>query len=193
MKSLVGMMVLTLVAVSAFAQGAVWKSDVAHSRVGFFVTYMVVGEVEGRFTDYTATLTQGNEDFSGSTVEATIKTASINTNNDARDKHLRSDDFFNSDKYPAIVFKSTSFVKTGDKTYVIKGDLTMREVTKPVELASTMTGMIKDASGKTRVAFKATTTINRTEYGVKWTKALESGELVVSDDVRVDLAFQFVK
>lgn len=193
MKKFAGVLLLTTLAVSAFAQGVVWKSDYAHSRVGFFVTYMVIGEVEGRFADFTATLTQGNEDFSGSTVEATIKTASINTNNEARDKHLRSDDFFNAEKYPAITFKSTSFVKTGDKTYVIKGDLMMRDVTKPVELAATMTGMIKDGSGKTRVAFKASTTINRTEYGVKWTKALESGELVVSDDVRVDLAFQFMK
>ena len=193
MKRFLGTTALVLLTVSAFAQGNVWKSDLAHSRTGFFVTYMVVGEVEGRFTDFTAELTQGNDDFSGSTVEATIKTASINTNNEARDKHLRSDDFFNAEKYPAISFKSTSFVKTGDKSYAIKGNLTMRDVTKPVELAATMTGMIKDASGKSRVAFKAATTINRTEYGVKWTKAMQSGELVVSEDVRVDLVFQFVK
>jgi polyisoprenoid-binding protein YceI len=193
MKRLVSLAVLVLLAVSAFAQGVVWKSDKPHSRATFFVTYMLISEVEGRFTDFEATLTQGGEDFSGSTVEATIKTASVNTNNDSRDKHLRSDDFFNAEKFPTITFKSTSFEKTGDKTYVVKGDLTMRDVTKPVELATTMAGPIKDPYGKTRVAFEATTTLKRFDYGVRWSNSLDTGGLTVSNEVKVDLVFQFVK
>jgi polyisoprenoid-binding protein YceI len=193
MKRLFSVILLAALAVSAFAKVPVWKADISHSRVGFLATHMVISEVEGQFGEFEATLTQGNPDFSGSSVEATIKTASINTNSEMRDKHLRADDFFNAEKYPAIRFKSTAFEKTGDRTYTIKGDLTIRDVTKPVELKAVMTGPIKDPYGKERTAFKASTVVKRFDYGVKWSKNLDNGGLVVGEDVTVDLVLQFVR
>jgi polyisoprenoid-binding protein YceI len=185
--------VLALGAALSPAQQATWKSDNAHSRVGFSVSHMVISEVEGRFTEFDATLTQENEDFSGSAVQATIKTASVTTGNDTRDKHLRSDDFFNAEKFPAITFKSSSVTKTGDKTYTIDGELTIRDVTKPVVLAAEVTGRLKDPWGKQRVAFRATTTVNRFDYGVKWSKSMDSGGLVAGEEVKIELVFEFVK
>jgi polyisoprenoid-binding protein YceI len=164
-----------------------WKQDAAHSQVKFSVTHLVISEVTGGFKDFDVTLTQGDADFAGSTVEATIKTASVNTENDTRDKHLRSDDFFNAEKFPLITFKSTAFEKTGKDTYAIKGDLTIRDVTKPVVLETKYLGQVTDPWGNLKVGFKATCSINRLEYGVRWNKGIETGGLVVSD--KVDLTF----
>ncbi len=169
------------------AQANVWKQDNAHSRVNFSVTHMVISEVTGGFKDFDVTLTEGKDDFSGSTLEATIKTASINTENEMRDKHLRSDDFLNAEKYPVISFKSTSFEKTGENTYKITGNLTLRDVTKPVVLEAKFLGQVADGRGNLKAGFKATTSINRFDYGVKWNKEIEAGGLIVSD--KVDLTF----
>jgi polyisoprenoid-binding protein YceI len=169
------------------SQATTWKQDAAHSQVKFSVTHLVISEVTGSFKDFDVTLTQGATDFAGSTLEATIKTSSVNTENDARDKHLRSDDFFNAEKYPDITFKSTAFEKTGNDTYAIKGNLTIRDVTKPVVLEAKFLGQVTDPWGNLKVGFKATGSINRTDFGVKWNKALETGGLVVSD--KVDLTF----
>jgi len=166
---------LTLVASGASAE-TTWKLDNAHSAVKFSVTHMVIAEVPGNFREFDVTFTQkGSTDFAGSSLAATIKTASINTDNEGRDKHLRSDDFFNAEKFPAITFKSTSFEKTGTDTYIIKGELTIRDVTKPVVLTGRYTGTVKDPWGNTKIGFKATTAINRFDYGLKWNKALEAG------------------
>jgi polyisoprenoid-binding protein YceI len=137
-------------------------------------------------------LKQGKEDFSGSTVEATIKSASVSTDNDTRDKHLRSDDFFNAEKYPSVTFRSTSFEKTGTDTYTIKGDLTIRDVTKPVTLEAKLLGTVTDPRG-TRVGFRATTTINRFDFGVKWDRTLDSGGFVVSKDVEIKITSEMMK
>jgi polyisoprenoid-binding protein YceI len=171
----------------SYAQASVWKQDNAHSRVNFSVTHMVISEVTGGFKEFDVTLTQGKDDFSGSSLEATIKTASINTENEMRDKHLRSDDFLNAEKFPAITFKSTSFEKTGENTFKITGDLTIRDVTKPVVLEAKYLGQVADGRGGTKAGFKATGSINRFDYGVKWNKAIEAGGLIVSD--KVDLTF----
>lgn len=185
---------LALLALSqAGIQAQEWKIDAVHSRVMFTVMHMLVSEVAGRFTDFSVTLQQGKEDFSGSAVEATIKTASITTDNEMRDKHLRSNDFFNAEKFPAITFKSTAFEKTGDKTYRIKGDLTMRDVTKEVVLDGKMLGMVTDPQGNTRVGFRATTIVDRFDYGVKWDRALDSGGLIAGKDVSITLSAEFIK
>jgi polyisoprenoid-binding protein YceI len=188
MKNLVALLFLLAVSSAApAAPSATWKQDRAHSQVQFSVTHLVVSEVTGAFKDFDVTLTQGKDDFSGSSLEATIKTASISTDNDARDKHLRSEDFFNAEKYPAISFKSTSFEKTGDNSYKISGNLTIRDVTKPIVLDAKYQGQITDPWGNQKAGFKATGSINRLDFGVKWNKALEAGGLVVSD--KVDLTF----
>lgn len=169
------------------AQTAIWKQDNAHSRVNFSVVHMVISEVTGGFKEFDVTLTQGKDDFTGSTLEATIKTASINTENEMRDKHLRSDDFLNAEKYPVISFKSTAFEKTGENAYKITGNLTLRDVTKPVVLDAKLLGQVVDGRGNQRAGFKATTSINRFDYGVKWNKTIEAGGLIASD--KVDLTF----
>jgi len=191
---------MTLLAAAAFATASsssgsaqTWKQDGAHSQVRFSVTHMVISEVTGDFKEFDVTLKQGSEDFSGSSLEAAIKTASVNTGNEMRDKHLRSDDFFNAEKYPLISFKSTSFEKTGKKTYKISGNLTIRDVTRPVVLDAEYTGQVTDPSGDTRAGFKAKTSINRYDFGVKWNKAIEAGGFVVSEDVDITLLMELVK
>jgi len=170
----------------------IWKADKAHSKIDFSVTHMVIAEVDGRFTDFDATLTGSKDDFSDAKITATIKTASITTDNDFRDKHLRSDDFFNADKYPEIKFKSASIEKTGENTYKITGDLTIRDTTKTVVLDTKYNGQIV-GMGATKRAFKATTTINRFDYGVHWDKTIESGGLVVGKNVDITLLLEFNK
>jgi polyisoprenoid-binding protein YceI len=192
MKNMV--LILSALVLCAGAVGAqTWKPDPPHSRVRFSVTHMLIAEVDGRFTQFDVTLNQGKEDFAGSTVEVIIKTASITTENENRDKHLRSDDFFNAEKYPEITFKSTSFEKTGDKTYKITGDLTIRDVTKNITLDAKYLGSVTDARGNTRVAFRATTTINRFDFGVKWDRKLDVGGLVVSENVDIMLNLELMK
>jgi len=170
----------------------IWKADKAHSKIDFSVTHMVIAEVDGRFTDFDATLTASKDDFIDAKITATIKTTSITTDNDFRDKHLRSDDFFNADKYPEIKFKSTSIEKTGDNTYKIIGDLTIRDTTRSVVLDTKYNGQVV-AMGATKIAFKATTTINRFDYGVHWDKTIESGGLVVGKNVDITLLLEFNK
>ena len=175
------------------AQATVWKQDNAHSQVKFAVTHMVISEVTGDFKNFDVTLTQGKDDFSGSTLEATLKTASINTENEMRDKHLRSDDFLNAEKYPTISFKSTSFEKTGENTYKITGTLTIRDVTKPVVLDAKYLGQANDGNGNQKAGFKATGSISRFDYGVKWNKAIEAGGLIVSDKVELTFLMELQK
>ncbi len=178
--------------INGVAAQTIWKADKAHSKIDFSVTHMVIAEVDGRFTDFDATLTASKDDFTDAKITATIKTASITTDNDFRDKHLRSDDFFNADKYPEIKFKSTSIEKTGENTYKITGDLTIRDTTKTVVLDTKYNGQVV-GMGATKCAFKATTTINRFDYGVHWDKTIESGGLVVGKNVDITLLLEFNK
>jgi polyisoprenoid-binding protein YceI len=192
MKRLVVAVVL-LAGVAGFAQAANWKPDYSHSSVTFSVSHMVLTTVHGRFQQFDATLTQEGEDFAGASVEAEIKTASVSTDNERRDNHLRSDDFFNAEKYPTITFKSTAFEPAGDHTYKITGNLTIRDVTKEIVLNAKETGRITDQRGKVRVGFQATTTINRFDYGVKWDKTLDTGGLVAGNEVTIELNLEFIK
>ncbi len=193
MKRIQPIIIAVLFIAPALFGQAVWKSDKPHSQMRFTVTHMVISEVSGRFDDFEITVTQPDSDFTGSSVEATAKTASLNTDNEGRDKHLKSDDFFNAGKFPVISFKSTSFEKTGDDTYKLAGLLTIRDSTKPVVFDVKLSGVLKDAKGGARAGFKATTTINRFDYGVKWNKTLESGGLIVSKDVRITMDVELVK
>jgi polyisoprenoid-binding protein YceI len=178
--------------ITAGGAQTVWKLDKTHSNVDFTVTHFVISEVRGTFKEFEATLASEKPDFSDMQVEATIKTASIFTDNEKRDAHLRSNDFLNTEKYPDIKFKSTSVNNTGNDTFEIAGDLTIRDVTKPVVLHTTFKGTI-DAFGGTRAAFKATTTIDRFEFGTTWDKTIESGGRIVGKDVNITLLLEFVK
>lgn len=193
MKQIRILLLAATMLLAGIATAQTWKIDRAHSRVEFSVTHLMISEVTGRFADYEISFTQGKEDFSGSTIVATIKTASVNTENQMRDKDLLSDNFFNTATYPEMTFKSTSFVKTGDNTYDINGDLTIRDVTKPVTLSAKLLGTITDNRGGFRVGFRATATINRFDYGVRWSAKLDQGSFVVSENVNILISTEFVR
>ncbi len=175
------------------AQTSLWVVDKAHSTVNFSVSHMVVAEVTGRFKDFDVKVTQTGDTFTDSYVEAVIKTASVNTDNERRDNHLRSDDFLNVEQFPEMIFKSNSVKKTGKNTYSISGNLTIRNVTKPVVLNALYRGEIKDPKGNIKRGIKATTTINRFDFGTKWNAAMESGSLIAGEDVEITLLMEFIK
>jgi polyisoprenoid-binding protein YceI len=163
-----------------------WKLDKTHSSITFTVRHMVISNVTGSFKDFTITLKSAKDDFSDATVQSTIKVGSLNTDNDRRDNHLRSDDFFNAEKYPEINFKSTSFEKLSDTKYKITGDMTIRDVTKNVTFDTVLNGTLKTTRGVLS-AWKATTTINRFDYNLKWNKTIETGGLIAGQDVIITL------
>jgi polyisoprenoid-binding protein YceI len=176
----------------ADAQTAVWKADKTHSNVNFTVTHLMISEVTGSFKDYDVTVRSKGDDFTTASIEAVIKTASVSTDNADRDKHLRSDDFFNSDSFPNMTFKSSRIEKTGSETYKIYGDLTIRDVAKPVVLDASYKGTT-EAWGTAKQGFKATTTINRFDYGVKWDKKMDAGGFIVANKVDVTLQMELTK
>lgn len=169
--------------ISATAQTK-WKLDKSHSSVRFSVSHMVVSEAEGTFKTWDGTVEQTKDDFSDSKIAFTIDVNSINTENERRDGHLKSDDFFNAEKFPTIKFESTSLKALGNNKYTLTGNLTIRDVTKPVTFAVTHGGVIAGGRGK-KAGFKATATINRFDYGLKWDRATETGGLVVGKEVEV--------
>ncbi|MGA2624645.1 MAG: YceI family protein [Bacteroidota bacterium] len=193
MNRLFTLIAIMLTLAGGLSAQTVWKADKVHSKVNFSVSHMVISEVTGDFKDFDATLTSSKDDFSDAVIDATIQMASVNTDNDKRDAHLKSDDFFNVEKFPTMTFKSTNIEKTGPGTFKITGNLTMRDVTKPVVLDTKLIGQTKTPWGATAAGFKATTVIDRFEFGTKWNKALETGGLIVGKDVTVTLLFEFDK
>ncbi|MGA9117681.1 MAG: YceI family protein [Bacteroidota bacterium] len=184
--------ILAMAASPAVAQTA-WKIDRSHSSVKFTVAHLVIAEVSGRFTDFDVSMTTQGDDLTGARIEAAVKTASVNTDDEKRDAHLRGDDFLNAEAFPAIRFRSTAVKKTGKDTYEITGDLTIRDVTRPVVLATRYAGSVKDPWGNTKAGYRASATINRFDYGVKWSSTLDTGGLVVGKDVEITLLLEFAK
>lgn len=172
---------LLLVAGFATAQ-TTWKIDKSHSKVGFSVVHMVVSEVEGKFNDFDASVVSKSDDFNGAEVEFSAKVASIDTDNERRDGHLKSPDFFEAEKFTDIKFKG-NLVKQGGK-YVLKGQFTMKDVTKDVTFDVTYGGTINTGRGF-KAGFKLSGVVNRQDYGVKWANKLQDGGAVVSDDVTI--------
>jgi polyisoprenoid-binding protein YceI len=161
-----------------------WTVDQAHSNVKFTVTHLVVSEVEGSFRIFEGTLENSKADLSDAKINFTVDVNSINTDNEKRDNHLKSDDFFAAAKFPQMKFTSTSLKAVGDNKYKLAGNLTIKDVTKPVEFDVTYGGSVA-AMGTTKLGFKAQTTINRFDYNLKWDKATEGGGLVVSKEVNI--------
>jgi len=163
-----------------------WTLDKTHSNVKFSVTHMVVSETEGSFKLFDGSMENTKPDFSDARIAFTVDVNSINTDNENRDKHLKSDDFFAAEKYPTMKFESTSFVPQGNNKYKLNGNLTIRDVTKPVTFDVVYGGSINTQRGA-KVGFKATTTINRFDYNLKWDRATETGGLVVGKEVEVTI------
>ena len=169
-----------------------WTIDPAHSQVGFAVKHLVVSTVRGDFGTYSGTIQLDEKDVASSTVEATIDVNSIDTGVADRDAHLKSPDFFDAANHPKITFKSTKVEKAGKDKLAVRGDLTLRGVTKPVTLDVVTSPEVKGMSGEARRAFAATTKINRKDFGLAWNKAVEAGP-VVGDEIAIELDLQVVK
>lgn len=196
MKAMIKKMVVSTIFASfglfAFGQTK-WSVDKAHSSVKFTVTHMVISEVEGNFKNFDGSITASSADFANAQIDFTVDVNSINTDNEARDGHLKADDFFNAEKYPKMSFKSSSFKKVSEGKYLLTGILTIRDKSKTVSFDVSYGGTRKDPYGNVKSGFKASTTINRQEYGLKWTGKTEAGELVVSDDVQISLKLEFTQ
>jgi polyisoprenoid-binding protein YceI len=194
MKRFILFFALTILSAgSLMAQKSGWTLDKAHSSIGFSVRHMVISEVTGNFKDFDINFTSSKDDYSDATVDATIKVASINTDNERRDGHLKTDDFFDTKKFQQIKFKSTSFEKVADNKYKITGDLTIRDITKKVTFDVVYNGTIKAPWGATVSSWKATSSVNRFDYGLKWNKAIETGGLIAGDIVTITLNLELNK
>jgi polyisoprenoid-binding protein YceI len=189
MKKINALFIALLITGSAFAQ-SIWSIDKSHSKIGFSVVHMAVSDVEGNFKDFDATVASKSDDFNGAEVTFTAKTASIDTDNERRDGHLKSADFFDAEKFPEITFKG-NLVKDG-AAYKLKGDFTMHGVTKQVAFDAKHGGVINTGRG-TKAGFKVNGQINRKDYGLTWDNKVPTGELVVSDIVDINVKVELDK
>jgi len=170
-----------------------WTIDPTHSIAEFAVKHVVVTTVKGRFRDLEGTIEIDEAQPENSSVEAKIAVASVDTNVEDRDKHLRSDDFFNAEQFPYLTFRSTRIERLGEERFKLIGELTIRDVTKEVDLDGEYEGQIADPWGNQRAAFTATTQISRKEFGIRWNQALETGGAVVGDNVKITLHLEAVR
>ncbi len=170
-----------------------WKIDPAHTTLEFAVRHMMIATVKGHFTDVQGTVTTTGDDPTTAVVDVQIPAASINTRNEQRDAHLRSADFLDADNHPTITFKSATVERAGGDKLRMSGDLTIRGTTLPVTLDVTIEGRGKDPWGGERSAFSATTKINRQEFGLRWNQALETGGVLVADEVKISVDVELVK
>ena len=168
-------------ATSSFGQTE-WKIDKTHSIIRFTTTHMLISEVEGKFNEFEGTIISSSDDFIGSTVNFTAKVGSIDTESERRDNHLKSDDFFNAETYPNIVFAG-KIIQEGEK-YFLVGNFTIRETTKEINFDVKYNGQIAGRRGK-KAGFKVTGQINRFEYGLKWDSTMTGGGLVVGEDIMI--------
>ena len=174
------------------SQTANWTLDKAHTNVKFSVSHLVISDVEGSFKSFDGSMESSKADFSDAKITFTAEVASISTDNDMRDNHLKSDDFFNAAKYPQIKFVSTSFVPLGNNKYTLVGNLTIRDITKPITFEVKYGGTVS-AMGGTHAGFKASSKIDRFDYNLKWNKATEAGGMIVGKDVDITLNVDFKK
>ena len=170
-----------------------WKIDPTHSEIQFKVKHLVISTVTGSFKNYDATVETDGESLEGAEIYFEAETGSIDTGVEQRNQHLKSDDFFNAEKFPKLTFKSTSFEKTGDDEYKLTGDLTIRDVTRSITLDVEHGGTLQDPYGQTKAGFEVTGKINRKEFGLKWNAVTEAGAIVVSDDVKLIMNVQFIQ
>jgi polyisoprenoid-binding protein YceI len=172
---------------------ATYKIDVDHSDVMFKVKHLMISTATGIFKKFDATVETEGDEFTNAKVFFEADVNSIDTKNEQRDAHLKSDDFFNAEQFPKMTFKSTGIEKNGEGEYTLKGDLTIRDITKPITLDVDYNGSTKDPWGFERAGFEVTGKINRKEYGLKWSAVTEAGGLVVDDIVKLVMNIEFVK
>jgi polyisoprenoid-binding protein YceI len=188
-KPLGGIVLLSLLSFT-IVETAVWKYDHEHAKLGFSISHMTVTDVDGSFKDVEATIRTSKSDFSDAVAEMTAQVNSIDTDNEKRDTHLKSPDYFNAEKFPTIVFKSTSFQKAPEEnTYNVTGNLTLHGVTKPVTLSAVAKSTIHPYTKKTVAGFKITGKINRKDFGI----AEETPAAMLGEDVNIFANAEFIK
>jgi polyisoprenoid-binding protein YceI len=167
--------------------------DPAHTRIGFMARHAMVTKVRGAFNDFTGAAHLDGENLNRSTVEVTIQARSIDTRNSGRDAHLRSNDFLQMDEFPEITFRSTEVTWTSDDAFEVTGDLTVKDVTRPVTVPFSFEGQATDPFGNVRIGFEGSTTINRKDFGVNWNAALETGGVLVGEKVALEFEISAIK
>ena len=192
LKRLLFTVVAVMVTISA-VDAAEWKIDPAHSTIGFEVRHLVISRIRGQFQEFDCSLKFDNSAIEAGSVEFTVQTASIDTDNEDRDKHLRTGEFFDTENYPTMTFKSGKVIKGDENKFKLVGDLTIRGVTKEVTFDCEFYGVVKDPWGKTKSGFSAHTEINRQDFKVSWSKSLDSGGLVVGHVVNITVDVEFAK
>ncbi len=170
-----------------------WTIDPAHSEIEFKVKHMMIATVTGSFKEFRSEVETEGEDFSTARINFEAAAASIDTNAEQRDAHLKSADFFDTENYPSLIFKSSALERIDDENFTLTGDLTIRDITRPVKLNVEFGGLGKDPWGNTKAGFSLNGKINRKDWGLNWNAALEAGGVLVSDDVRIIAEVQYAK
>lgn len=186
---LVALILLAAAAASAFD----YQVDASHSEVTFKVKHLGISNITGHFEDFTASFDLDGDDLSTLKAEAVIQIKSVNTRDDDRDKHLKSADFFDAENYPEMRFVSTKAEVVGKNRVKLHGELTIRGVTRTVILDAEFSGAVRGPMGHKRAAFVASTTINRKDFGVSWNKVLDTGGLIVGDEVRIQIELEAIQ
>jgi polyisoprenoid-binding protein YceI len=184
MRTLTILSAMMLAGLLATAQ-TTWSFDKAHTNIEFSVQHLVISDVTGKFGSFDGEVVSEGDEFSGSEVSFTVDISSVDTGNEDRDGHLKSDDFFNVEEYPKMSFSNGKLKQVDGKNYKLTGDLTIRDITKPVELDVKYGGTIKDPYGNTKAGFKVLGTINRFDYNMKFDAVMEAGGLVVGEEVDI--------
>lgn len=168
-----------------------WAIDPTHSEITFKVKHLMISNVKGEFRTFQANI--DGEDFTNSTISANIDAKSISTNNNDRDTHLKSPDFFEVEKYPEITFVNTSLKKVDDNEYELVGNLIMKGITKEIKLNTEFGGFMKDPYGNEKAGFSINGKLNRKDFGLNWNAALEAGGVMVGNEIKINAEVQFVK
>jgi polyisoprenoid-binding protein YceI len=169
-----------------------WAVDPTHSSIDFSIRHMMIAKVKGAFKQFEASIEADPEDLTTADISFSVDAASIDTRNDDRDAHLRSADFFDVENHPKLTFKATKIERTGDGEYDVTGDLTIRGVTRSETFKATFEGAGKDPWGNHKAGFSAEGTIKRSDYGLTWNAALETGGVLVGDDVKIHIEIEAV-
>jgi polyisoprenoid-binding protein YceI len=185
MKTLSIFIIAVALGLSAQSQTTKWAFDTKHTNIGFSVAHMMISEVEGNFGTYDGTILSDKADFSDAKINFSIDVSSIDTDEPDRDKHLKSADFFNVEKFPTMIFEGKTMKSTGKNTYKLTGNLTMMGVLKSITLDVKYNGTLKDPYGNTKAGFKLSGTINRTDWGLKYNSVMDTGGVMIGEDISI--------
>ncbi len=193
LKTIILLIAISTIYSNSFSQSTKWAYDVSHAKIAFTISHFGISETEGKFTKFNGIVLSDKPDFSDAKFNITIDANSINTEDKKRDKHLKSADFFDVDKFPTISFKSKSFKAVGKNKYKLTGDFTIHGVTKQITLDVIYKGTVIDPYKNTKAGFKINGVIDRTKFGLVWNGSLGTGELLVGNEVTLDINLELIK